>query len=288
MTLDQLHVLTAVAETGSFQAASEQLHKSRPALSIAIKKLEEEMGFSIFSRKSYRPELTPRGKVFYEKANKLLHHAKNLSHLGQQLAEGKEPELNMTINAVCPLLAITTILHIFRESNPFIKLNLTVEYGNHAIDKLYQGEADLAVTEFSKPKFDTEARKWSQVTLLPVAAPAHPLAITRTTLDYDEVIEHTQIVLPDEVNQWVSDPNDWKGKVEYWTVSDYYVMKQILVSALGWGVIPKHLIQSELEAGSLVPLNIPTLTEKSIDLFILRRIDQPIGPIAQEMWDMLQ
>ena len=77
MTLDQLHVLLTVVETGSFHAASEVLHRSRPAVSIAIKNLEQEIGVALFSREGYRPQLMAEGQVFCEKAQKVLTHAED-------------------------------------------------------------------------------------------------------------------------------------------------------------------------------------------------------------------
>lgn len=67
MTLEQLIVLKAVVQSGSFKAAAEVLHKTQPALSVSIKKLEEELGFELFRRDLYRPILTVQGEYYYQK-----------------------------------------------------------------------------------------------------------------------------------------------------------------------------------------------------------------------------
>ncbi|WP_421784150.1 LysR family transcriptional regulator [Kiloniella litopenaei] len=55
MTLEQLRALVSVVDHGGFRAASEALHKSQSAISIAIKNLEEELRVEIFERDGYRP-----------------------------------------------------------------------------------------------------------------------------------------------------------------------------------------------------------------------------------------
>ena len=52
--------------------------------------------------------------------------------------------------------------------------------------------------------------------------------------------------------------------------------------------MPHHLIQPELENGSLVPLNIKSISEQEIDIYLARRIDRPVGPIAQKVWEALK
>ena len=61
MNLKQLEHLLAVAETGSFSRAAEQLHLTQPALSRSIRMLEEELDARLIDRMGRRNELTPMG-----------------------------------------------------------------------------------------------------------------------------------------------------------------------------------------------------------------------------------
>ena len=62
MTLDQMRVIKAVVEHGSILAATKILHKSQPAISNMINRLEAELGIPLFDRDSYRLKLTPEGE----------------------------------------------------------------------------------------------------------------------------------------------------------------------------------------------------------------------------------
>lgn len=72
MTYEQVLVFHKIVQLGSFKAASNELHKTQPAISHAIKKLEEEMEVELFDRSGYRPVLTDHGKAFYERSVKIL------------------------------------------------------------------------------------------------------------------------------------------------------------------------------------------------------------------------
>ena len=71
-TLKQVRAYIAVAKTGSFAEASELIHLSQPALSLAIKKLEECVGGKLFFRTTRQLMLTPEGEYFLPIAKRLL------------------------------------------------------------------------------------------------------------------------------------------------------------------------------------------------------------------------
>jgi LysR family transcriptional regulator, hydrogen peroxide-inducible genes activator len=88
MTLTELRYLVALSETGHFRNAAEQCNVSQPTLSIAIKKLEEELGISLFERARHKVATTPAGERIVEQARTVLRETQNL----RQLAElGKDP-----------------------------------------------------------------------------------------------------------------------------------------------------------------------------------------------------
>ncbi len=73
MELMQLEMLVAAVEEGGIQAAAERVFRTQPAVSIALRKLEEELGAAIFDRTHRRKyELTEAGRVLYEHARRML------------------------------------------------------------------------------------------------------------------------------------------------------------------------------------------------------------------------
>ena len=70
--INQVIVFTTVARTGSFAEAAIQLHLSQPALSVAMKNLEQSLGGKLLARTTRSVTLTPEGKAFYPIARRLL------------------------------------------------------------------------------------------------------------------------------------------------------------------------------------------------------------------------
>ena len=68
MNIQQLRYVVAIANSGTFREAASKLFVSQPSLSVAIKDLEGELGFQIFTRTTTGAVLTSHGMTFYEKA----------------------------------------------------------------------------------------------------------------------------------------------------------------------------------------------------------------------------
>jgi len=88
MTLTELRYTVALCETGHFRKAAELCNVSQPTLSIAIKKLEAELGISLFERSRHQINTTAIGERFVEQAKTVLQETRNLSALAEL---GKDP-----------------------------------------------------------------------------------------------------------------------------------------------------------------------------------------------------
>ena len=72
MKLNQLQILDAIVQSASLSGAALKLHKTQPALTLAIKNLEAKIGFELLDRSKYRLQLTEKGRVFHREAQQLL------------------------------------------------------------------------------------------------------------------------------------------------------------------------------------------------------------------------
>lgn len=78
MTLQQLHYVITISETGSFNRASERLYVAQPSLTGAVKELEKELGITIFHRSGKGVTLTADGMEFLPYARTVIHQYENL------------------------------------------------------------------------------------------------------------------------------------------------------------------------------------------------------------------
>ena len=88
MTLTELKYIIAVARERHFGRAAEACFISQPSLSVAVRKLEEELGVHIFERRSQEVSLTPVGENIVEQAQKVLDEVRRIEELAVQ---GKDP-----------------------------------------------------------------------------------------------------------------------------------------------------------------------------------------------------
>ena len=95
MDIHQLYYFVQVAECGSYSVAAQKLFVSQPALSKAVKRLEEELGFTVFYTYQKKQWLTDAGQVFYEKAIHLLKEYNDLLEITNDRAAINKGHINI-------------------------------------------------------------------------------------------------------------------------------------------------------------------------------------------------
>jgi len=285
ITIDQLYMLTKIAETGSILAAAEALYRTQPTVSIAIKKLEKELGVLLLSRDSYRAQLTTEGRQLCKKAYRILEEVEDFARLADHLALGNEPQVNIAVEVSCSLTAISQVMKRCEQQFPRTQFNLSVENIYGAQDKLLRGECDIAICPMFQEISQVESVLYTNTTLIPVASQLLDLTksdevITRKSLqDYVQIIVRDSSANPrDESYGVISD-------VRHWYVNDHFSKKQLIVAGMGWGRLHQHYIEQELETGSLKRLNIEKYPNShNIDVFAMRRLGETVGPVAEMVW----
>jgi LysR family hydrogen peroxide-inducible transcriptional activator len=145
MTLTELKYIVALARERHFGRAADACFVSQPTLSVAIKKLEEELNVTLFERGSNEVSLTPIGDRIVEQAQRVLEDAAKIKELAQQ---GKNPlsgPLRLgVIYTIGPYLLpalVGQMIQRYPEMPLLLQENFTVKL----LELLKQGEIDVAV-----------------------------------------------------------------------------------------------------------------------------------------------
>ena len=287
MTLDQIRTLCRIVECGTLQKAAISLHKTQPALSMALKKLEAEYGFQILTRDNYRLTLTEAGKLFYHKAQELLQSASQLNSLGQHLGEGNEAKIRLGYDAICPLSNILSVLKRCQTQFPYTEIELIGESRFGSLDLLKKGKIDLAISPWWPTLYalgDLESLPISHFSIILVAAPQ--LFPTFKNININDLKQEVHINV--EESDLSFDTHDLillKG-CRQWRTKDAYTLKNMLVEGLGWGYIPEFMVAEELKSGQLVKLQ-PAELEYSIsgEIRLIKRQETTLGPVASMIWN---
>ncbi|MEH6473720.1 MAG: LysR family transcriptional regulator [Halopseudomonas sp.] len=285
MTYEQLKMLMAVVETGSFRKAAGVVFKSQAAVSKAIKGLESELNIPLFSRDTYRPLLTKKGRAFYQKSKEVVEQFDDLLDFGRELSLGYEPEVDIAINAICATPQLLSLIKTLDDKYPRTQLNLSIENLGVPMDRLKQGKVDFAITRILEPDPELESIDLFDVKLLTVAR--HDLEPVRQKERSQQLMKkYSQIIVRDDAG--------WGEKLSIsllpggrsWEVNDLFSKKEVIVAGLGWGQLPEHLISEELRAKTLVPINIEGFPHQNIRrMSLIKKRAVRLGPVAQQLWD---
>ncbi|NEO87564.1 MAG: LysR family transcriptional regulator [Spirulina sp. SIO3F2] len=144
MDLYQIRYFLTIAELGSFTKAADQLFISQPSLSVGIKKLEQELGISLFERRGRGVLLTPAGQVFQEKAQGIV---AQYQAVRQDLEQFKEhPTLRVgTLHSIRGY-NLAQLIGAFHAEYPNVTIELHNGYLQELQDWLDQGKVDVSMT----------------------------------------------------------------------------------------------------------------------------------------------
>src|SRR3989449_1911801 len=175
MDINQLEVVVAVAQEKSFSRAAETLHRTQPAVSQAIRRLEAELGEPLFDRSSKDGTLTAAGRVLFDFAQQMLnlrHHAHTALKELKDLHRGK---LTLSANEYT-VMYLLPIIPVFRARHPHIKIEVKRSLASRIASEVLGRETEIGIVSF-KPNDPTVASVpvlMDELAL--VVAPDHPLA----------------------------------------------------------------------------------------------------------------
>ncbi|MCB5195914.1 hydrogen peroxide-inducible genes activator [Deefgea salmonis] len=145
MTLTELRYIVAVARERHFGRAANSCFVSQPTLSVAVKKLEEELGVVLFERAAGEVTVTPSGERIVEQAQRVLEEVSMVKQLAEQ---GKDPLAGALRLGVIYTIGPYLLPHLIpqlRRIAPQMQLLLEEDYTVRLAEMLKQGEIDLAI-----------------------------------------------------------------------------------------------------------------------------------------------
>lgn len=285
MTFEQIRVLHAIVTEGSFRAAAGKLYKSQPAVSNMIKNLEHELAVQLLSREKYRPVLTAEGAIFYEKALQVLEQMNELAGLAKRLSKHEESIVTLAVNAVCPLRPVLQTLKEVQSLYIATQIKLSTEQMGGAMEQLFESNADLIIS--TQTDIDTsimEAKPYKTVEIIPVAHRDYPPARSDALKSISDMQPFVQVVVADSSQSRSKQTLDVMPHSRRWVVTDFASKKEIILNGMGWGGLPEYMVRQELAGGELVRLSVSGFDIRHSQLYLIRRMDKPVGVVSQAIW----
>ncbi len=152
MTLTELKYIVAVARERHFGRAAESCFVSQPTLSVAIRKLEEELGVVLFERGGSEVGITPIGERIVAQAQKILEETAHLREIARQGHDPLSGPLRVgVIYTIGPYL-LPQLMPILIERAPQMPLLLQENFTHRLLELLRQGELDCAIMALPLPE----------------------------------------------------------------------------------------------------------------------------------------
>ena len=263
MDLFQLETFLAVAEERSFSRAAARLHRTQPAVSQVIAKLETELGEVLLERSSRDGTLTDAGEVLREYAQKLLNLRTEAAGALTELRALHRGRLNLAANEYT-CLYLLPLLDEYRRQNPNIKVAVQRALASRIPDEVLLHSVEIGVLSFRPDDPQVQSVVVFRDELNLIMSPRHPLASTRSgevslrQLGAQNFIAHN---IPSPQRQKVIQAfrrhkTPLNMGVE---LPSLEAIKRFVEAGNGVALVPGLTVQKEIAAGSLVRLRIKEL-----------------------------
>ncbi|WP_288363930.1 LysR family transcriptional regulator [uncultured Spongiibacter sp.] len=204
--MKQLRAFVAVAETGSFAQACEQLNISQPALSMAVKNLEEEVGGSLFLRSTRSLSLSPEGSAFLPTAQRLLRDWSDALTDLQRLYSLQQGKLTIAAMPSFASTRLPAVLATYRQQFPNIDIAVRDIVMEELIEAVRAGRVELGVAFEPDDSEGLEFEALFTDRFVAVLPEAHPL-LARSRLRIKDLLGDTVITLNrgSSTRRWTED-----------------------------------------------------------------------------------
>ncbi|WFS03245.1 LysR family transcriptional regulator [Rhizobium tumorigenes] len=285
-TLDQLQVFLAVAEAGSFSAASRSLNRAQSVISYTIANLEAQLQVGLFERSGARQaKLTDAGAAMLEDARRILSDLEVIRARVRSLKEGLEAEVAAAISVMVPTALMVEVLREFRDRYPSVSMRLNVGELGAVMELVSSGQSTIGIGgAIFKQDDSLVVERIGHSFLMPVAAANHPLAAIDRPLTIADVREEVQLVVTDSTA--MTKGRDFNVlSYRTWRVSDVATKHHLVRGGLGWGGLPASLIREDLLSGRLVHLDLEAYEQGEYPIYAIRKLAHPPGPATVWMVD---
>ncbi len=175
MDINQLEVLVAVAQEQSFSRAAESLHRTQPAISQAIRRLEAELGESLFDRSSKDGTLTAAGRVLYDYAQQMINLRRGAHTAVKELKDLQRGKLTLSANEYT-VNYLLPVIPIFRARHPHIKVEVKRSLASRIPSEVLGRDVEIGVVSYKPSDSGIVALPVVSDELALIVSPNHPLA----------------------------------------------------------------------------------------------------------------
>lgn len=258
MDFSDLEVLAVVAEEKSFSRAARILHKTQPAVSQAIRRLETEIGEVLFDRSSKEGLLTPAGEVLLDYARQMLNLRRTAKTAIRDLKQLHRGKVTISANEHTVFYLLPIIVE-FKKRFPLIKVHVQRGVASRIPKEVMARDVELGVVSFNPKDKSVKALPVGTDELTLIVSPEHHLAheesVSVKDLGIETFIAHNAPSPYREmvISKFAKQNVNLNIAVE---MPSLEAIKKLVALGAGIALVPKLTARAEIESGQLVGLSV--------------------------------
>jgi len=288
-TLQQLRLFEAVARHKSYTRAAEEIHLSQPAVSIQVKRLEENVGLPLFEHVGRRIQLTDAGRELYAASKDVLGRLTELDGAIDSLSGEVAGPLRVTAVTSAKYF-LPHLLGAFIRRYPDVEPKLMVANRASLLERVADNEDDLYVMGHLPDGLDVVEHPFLENIITVVASPDHPLARKRK-IPLKQLTEERFLVRESGSGnrKVVDEAFEQRGLTitPYMELGSAEAIKQGVMAGLGISALSLHNLRLEIAAGQIVVLKVEGFPLRR-RWNVVHRHGKKLSPAARSFLEFLQ
>jgi DNA-binding transcriptional LysR family regulator len=284
LDLAALQVFQAVAREQSFSRAAEKLYRTQPAVSIAVRKLEDWVGQPLFVRGSGARTLTDAGALLLEYAERMLNLREEIRKGMKELEGLERGEVSLGVNE-SSIHALLPALDTYRQRYPGVRIRVHRVFSRDVPREVLNHRLDIGVISYLPEGRELAASEFYRDALVLVVWPGHPLAKKRevdvSALANDTFAAHI-VESPYRrrvIQLFAKHRVPLRMEVELPTIES---IKRFVERKRGVAIVPRMCVEQEIARGDLRELRIRQMRIQR-RLYLIYRQDRPLSAAAQAL-----
>ncbi len=290
MDLAQLEIFLCIAEEKSFSRAAEKMLRTQPAISIAIKRLEEELGESLFDRSSKSGTLTEAGRILLSYAQRMINLRDEATEAVGELRGMFRGRLTIGANESTSLYLLPPLLMEYRRNHPKIKIEVYRNVSEKIPLEVLERNLDFGFLSYDPMHPALQSIEFHKDELVLVVPPKHHLAkqkqVTVKDLGEEQFVAHN-VKTPSRTRifeLFAQHRTPLNICIELATLE---TIKEFVMLNAGLAILPRLAVQEELKTGRLVEVPVKGLKiEKPLRL-VFRR-EASLSHAAKSFLDLVR
>jgi DNA-binding transcriptional LysR family regulator len=262
MEMTQLEFFVTVVEEGSFSKAAERVYRTQPAVSIAIRRLEEEVGAPLLERSQKNPTLTEAGELVYDYAKRILALRNQVRETVAELRTLERGRVRIGANESTSLYLLPHLILQYREQHPNVKVEIYRQVSERLPREVLDRNVDFALLAFKPDDSDLDSFPVLRDELVLITHPEHSLAgrdsVTVEELGEESFLAHNVRTASRQmvIDVFAEHHTPLNITLELATVE---TIKRFVQLKIGLAFVPRMCVREELENGRLATVPVEGL-----------------------------